>query len=1362
MSETKGVSRDEERLQYQLEELQQRASKDSVSGLLNRATVEQYIKKRLQKMTAEEQCALFIIDLDNFKQVNDTLGHQAGDQAIRQSARILSGLFRANDIVGRLGGDEFTVFLCGDITEEYVRKKAAQICDELHLALGDSQVVDITASVGVYLSARGQEFEGLYQAADLALYKAKKTGKHRYCLKDQDGYQEGQRGEFRPVSTIPLSGLLEYLDSGVALLEMGPRPQVIYVSPSYCRIIGAEPEDLPLPMAMEELIHPDDVAALEEALRTGLREDRAVEHTHRISAGGGKWAWWHIRATHVDYESPYPVMLITATDVSQYKESEHRLEETNRRLQAAFDQTAKRLWEVEMPGGTFRAFTRDGKYRELGDGRMVFPDALIDGGWIHPNSVSRFRAFARDLLDGHAQGYGNFAVRSVDTGYYSWATISYRALYDDAGRAVKAVGVLENLPPGFSGPDSWSPLQRPLPEGLVADLIVRMSANLELDCVESLWIEGSNLTSQVQRTRCSQILKMEREKIFGEADQETFLDFFDRERLLKAFEEGRRWLAAEYRRVDSDGRIRWVRHVLYLTEEPSSRQVYLFVYLVRMDPQHRLEQALAGEARRDEGSRLYDRATIQRMAETAFAGGGGGNRAVAVFQVNGLASQPQGALPAAGQMFYELATALSLALGGGCLLGQYSARELVVAFPSVTGKEELRRLLEEAVAFVRRVMQPAAAFDGLRFVTGVSVLPAAGASYAAMLEEALHACSFWWNAAADTVAFAQEAVDGCWEKVGSGTDEVAIHSGEMLRPLSESEKDVALDCVSGMLTARTLDASLMGVLQTIGTYYHADRVYTLMLVENGHALVMTFEWTNTSKRSIQQAVSGMRLDSFPLLRRCMDERAPIFVTRRHGPERGGEGEWYFTALPLIRGERVEGFLCIENAREHPGDAALFSTLIPHMLRQRERFRRADSPAGAAEQLMGLPDLRAYMEAVHTLDSEHFSSLGAVCLDIPNFAAINSSCGFEYGSRLLWYVAKTLADLFGYSYLYRTWDAEFIAFFPNTTREVFVGRCGRLRSIIQRRYPKEVRIGRAWAEGRFSGQTLVKEAKAAMHGEGLDTSDEVLGFAQRAEEYHSVGAAARAGRFTVYFQPKIDMRTGRLYGAEAMVRGIAEDGSIVAPGQFIEYLEQDGSIRDLDIYVLERSLDQADRWREEGLGLVPVATNISRATLVHPSTLASVLAVQSRYPHFPAEALELEVTERGGIETGEFRRIVERFRSCALRLSLDDFGSQYANLPLFTNVRFDTVKLDRSLITGLAGNPVSRMLVRDIVQICRAYGMDCVAEGVETAAQRDALLEAGCYYGQGYFYDPPLPAMEFELKYLRAHPARDANAKEEQK
>lgn len=97
-------------LQDQIKELLQRASRDSLSGLLNRATAEQLIRQRLKNSAVDEQCALFIIDLDDFKSVNDTLGHQAGDLAIRESARILSGLFHANDIISRFGGDEFLIF----------------------------------------------------------------------------------------------------------------------------------------------------------------------------------------------------------------------------------------------------------------------------------------------------------------------------------------------------------------------------------------------------------------------------------------------------------------------------------------------------------------------------------------------------------------------------------------------------------------------------------------------------------------------------------------------------------------------------------------------------------------------------------------------------------------------------------------------------------------------------------------------------------------------------------------------------------------------------------------------------------------------------------------------------------------------------------------------------------------------------------------------------------------------------------------------------------------------------------------------------------------------------------------------------
>ena len=136
-----------------LEALQEQVSKDGLTGLLNRSAAEQYIRQRLEGMTPAESCAMFIVDLDDFKRVNDTLGHQAGDRAIRQAAQVLSGLFRASDIVGRLGGDEFIIFLSGKVSERMVQEKAAAVCKNLQLVLGGPANVQLTASVGIYVAA---------------------------------------------------------------------------------------------------------------------------------------------------------------------------------------------------------------------------------------------------------------------------------------------------------------------------------------------------------------------------------------------------------------------------------------------------------------------------------------------------------------------------------------------------------------------------------------------------------------------------------------------------------------------------------------------------------------------------------------------------------------------------------------------------------------------------------------------------------------------------------------------------------------------------------------------------------------------------------------------------------------------------------------------------------------------------------------------------------------------------------------------------------------------------------------------------------------------------------------------------------
>ena len=165
------------------EDLQRRASKDALSGLLNRATLEQSIKERLSAMTQEESCALFIVDLDNFKQVNDTLGHRAGDQAIRQAGRILSSIFRASDIVGRLGGDEFIIFVGASSQVEETREKLQKLlCRYVRKMEECWPLAHSTISAGGVYGDQPMTFAQLYKRADQVLYQVKQKGKGRIQL----------------------------------------------------------------------------------------------------------------------------------------------------------------------------------------------------------------------------------------------------------------------------------------------------------------------------------------------------------------------------------------------------------------------------------------------------------------------------------------------------------------------------------------------------------------------------------------------------------------------------------------------------------------------------------------------------------------------------------------------------------------------------------------------------------------------------------------------------------------------------------------------------------------------------------------------------------------------------------------------------------------------------------------------------------------------------------------------------------------------------------------------------------------------------------------------------------------------------
>ena len=216
------------------------------------------------------------------------------------------------------------------------------------------------------------------------------------------------------------------------------------------------PGAFPLPKALSELIHPDDLPpAGGKRSGRGCGRGSAVEHTHRISMDGGRtWRWWYIRAIQVEYNTKAPVMLVTAVDISGFKETERRQAQQIRRLQTALGQTSKRLWGGGPPR---RRILRLYPGRDLpppGEGRgPPSPDDLIEGGaGIHPGSVGAVPGISpRSCWADGPRASATSLCASGDAGCYSWASVSYRTLFDEAGRAVQAVGVLEELPQGLTG-----------------------------------------------------------------------------------------------------------------------------------------------------------------------------------------------------------------------------------------------------------------------------------------------------------------------------------------------------------------------------------------------------------------------------------------------------------------------------------------------------------------------------------------------------------------------------------------------------------------------------------------------------------------------------------------------------------------------------------------------------------------------------------------------------------------------------------------------------------------------------------------------------------------------------------------------
>ena len=262
--------------------------------------------------------------------------------------------------------------------------------------------------------------------------------------------------------------------------------------------------------------------------------------------------------------------------------------------------------------------------------------------------------------------------------------------------------------------------------------------------------------------------------------------------------------------------------------------------------------------------------------------------------------------------------------------------------------------------------------------------------------------------------------------------------------------------------------------------------------------------------------------------------------------------------------------------------------------------------------------------------------------------------------------------------------------------------------------------------------------------------------QRAQERLSLENELRLAllnhEISVHYQPRIDLLSGRITGAEALARWIHPQKGFISPGRFIPIAEETGLIHRLGLNVLRQACVQLKQWQKQGHPFFRVSVNLAPQQLHHPNLIANIQSILEQTGLEPSY-LELEVTESGAMKNiKESMPTLQAFRDMGIHIAVDDFGTGYSSLSYLQRLPIDSLKIDRSFLMdiGSSGDASDEVIAKVIMSLGKNLGLNVVAEGIETTQQLKFLLQFQCDEAQGFLFSKPLAAAEFEKYLLNNH------------
>lgn len=451
-------------------------------------------------------------------------------------------------------------------------------------------------------------------------------------------------------------------------------------------------------------------------------------------------------------------------------------------------------------------------------------------------------------------------------------------------------------------------------------------------------------------------------------------------------------------------------------------------------------------------------------------------------------------------------------------------------------------------------------------------------------------------------------------------------------------------------------------------------------------------------------------------------------------------------------------VCINNTFDRQGACIGFLVNIMDLNEMTDVFQKMSYKADY-DQLTDIYNVeRFYQEVTRMLTNHPEKKYAIIRLDFDRFEVVNDLFGAEEGDRILKYVGKifgslgrteicycrVISDVFAICISYEKDDDIMqllneiqlrIAEYPVGCRLApYFG----IYKIVERDIPVSIMLDYAKLACRSIKGNVINNYSFYTESLRKQILNEV-------EIERDMEQALEDGQFKLFLQPKYDIESKEIIGAEALCRWFHPQKGVLSPASFIPLFERNGFVVKLDRYMWEETCKVIRYWLDHGFEVKPISLNVSRVHAHNSSFEETIVGLVEQYD-IPSHLLELELTESAYLSDEEsLYQVMNRLKERGLLFSVDDFGTGYSSLNMLKSIPVDVVKMDREFLSESNNDIKGKTIIRNIISLVNELDIRVIAEGVENVEQAELLLEMGCKLAQGYYYSRPLAVDVFEKK-----------------